>query len=141
VQVIPFTVAFHRIREALGASLAPAISYTGGSNPFSIDATLGEWLVATQEIRISIANGTLIDLDKGSFSLSGLGVRLRAEGRMVPLGMVSTGSLSELQQAVVMDAITGYLNQPHLAYRVDSGGLHIAAGGRTFHFSPLEELC
>lgn len=112
-----------------------------GSSPFSIEATLSEWLVSGDEIRITIASGVLIDLDKGSFSLSGLGVKLRAEGSMVPIGMISTGGLSELQQAVVVDATAGYLNQPGLSYRADSIGLHVTAGGRTLHFSPMEEPC
>lgn len=106
--------------------------------PFSMEATLGEWLVSVDEIRITIADGTLIDRDKGSYSLSGLGARLRADGRMVPIGMVRAGSLNELQQAVVVDAIARYLNQPGLQYCVDSTGLHITAGGGTIHFSPME---
>ncbi len=105
-----------------------------------MDATLSEWLVSADEIRITIATGTLVDLDKGTFSLSGLKVKLRAEGWMVPIGMVAPGGLSELQQAVVVDAISSYLNQPGLSYRVDSIGLHITAGNRTFHFSPMKEL-
>lgn len=141
VQTAPFTVRFDRIREMLSASLAPVVAGPVESSPFSIEATLGDWLVSEDEIRITIAAGTLIDLDKGTFSLSGLGVKLRAEGSMVGIGMVSTGGLSELQQAVVVDAIACYLNQPGLSYRVDSSGLHVTAGGRTFHFSPMEKLC
>jgi hypothetical protein len=139
VQPIPFTVRFERIREVPGASLPPAIDYAVG--PFSIEATLSEWLVSAHEIRIPIAAGALIDLDKGWFSLSGLGVKLRAEGWMVPIGMVAPGDLSELQQAVVVDAIASYLNQPGLSYRVDSSGLYVTAGDRTFRFSPTAELC
>ncbi|MBI2690090.1 MAG: hypothetical protein HYX27_27610 [Acidobacteria bacterium] len=141
VQPAPFTVPFGRIREVLGDSLAPTVVYPVASCPFLMDATLSEWLVSPDEIRIVIATGTLIDLDKGSFSLSGLGVNLRAEGSVVPIGMVSPGDLSELQQAVVLDAITTYLNQPGLSYRADSTGLHVTAGDRTFHFSPKGEQC
>ena len=141
MQTATFTVRFDRIREALSASLAPVVACPLESSPFSTEATFSEWVVSEDEIRITIATGTLVDLDKGTFSLSGLGVKLRAEGSMVGIGMVSTGGLSELQQAVVVDAIASYLNQPGLSYRVDSVGLHVTAGDRTFHFSPMEELC
>jgi hypothetical protein len=42
---------------------------------------------------------------------------------------------------VVVDAIASYLNQPGISYRVESVGLHITAGDRTLHFSPMEEGC
>ncbi len=83
--------------SACGPPLSPSC-YPVESSPFSIDATSSEWLVSADEIRIMIATGALVDRDKRSFPVSGLGVKLRA------------GGLSDLQVTVVMDAITSDLN-------------------------------
>ena len=98
------------------------IRYQDGSSPFSVEATLGEWRIAESDagncIEIMIASGTLRDIDKGTFSLSGIALTFLVDGQMTPVAVVNPGPLSELQREGVLDAVGTYLNAPAIHYRI-----------------------
>jgi hypothetical protein len=99
-----------------------AVCYQGDSSPFRIDATLGRWQIdesgAGNRIEITIASGTLRDIDKGIFLLSGMIVTLPVAGQMTPAAVVNPGPLSELQQEGLLDAVGTYLNAPAIHYAI-----------------------
>jgi hypothetical protein len=113
------------LNRAFGAApfLFPqAIRYQDGSSPFRIDATLGRWQIAEggegNRIEISIATGTLRDIDKGNFPLAGVVLTLLVNGQMIPGVVVNPGPLSELQQEGLLDAVSTYLNAPTIRYAI-----------------------
>jgi hypothetical protein len=101
---------------------APAVRYQDDSSPFRIDATMGDWQIAERgegnRIEITITSGTLRDIDKGNFSLSGVVLTLRVDGQMIPGAVVNPGPLSELQQEGLLDAAGTYLNAPAVRYQI-----------------------
>jgi hypothetical protein len=99
-----------------------AVSYQDDSSPFRIDATLGRWQIAEggegNRIEITIATGTLRDIDKGNFPLAGVVLTLLVDGQMIPVEVVNPGPLSELQQEGLLDAVSTYLNAPAIHYAI-----------------------
>jgi hypothetical protein len=98
------------------------IRHQDASSPFSVEATLAQWRIPEGDagncIEITIASGTLRDIDKGIFSLSGIALTLLVDGRMTPVAVVNPGPLSELQQEGLLDAVGTYLNAPAVHYRI-----------------------
>jgi hypothetical protein len=103
-----------------------AVCYQDDSSPFSIDATLGRWQIAEgregNRIEITIASGTLRDIDKGIFYLSGIVLIVLVDGEMTPVAVVNPGPLSELQQEGLLDAVGTYLNAPAIRYAIATVG-------------------
>jgi hypothetical protein len=99
-----------------------AVSHQDDSSPFRIDATLGRWQIdesgSGNRIEITIASGTLRDIDKGIFLLSGMIVTLLVAAEMTPAAVVNPGPLSELQQEGLLDAVGTYLNPPAIQYAI-----------------------
>jgi hypothetical protein len=98
------------------------IRYHNASSPFSIEATLGQWRIPEGDagncIEITIATGTLRDIDKGNFPLAGVVLTLLVDGQMTPVAVVNPGPLSELQQEGLLDAVSTYLNAPAIRYAI-----------------------
>lgn len=86
------------------------ITHRDESSPFTIDATLGGWRMVEGEpglVQITIASGTLLDADKGEFSLAGVVITIRLHlGGVDPKAVVNPGDLSEFQQAGLLDAVS-----------------------------------
>lgn len=98
------------------------IRYQDGSSPFSVEATLGAWRIPEGDagncIEITVASGTLRDIDRGTFPLSGIALTLLVDGQMIPGAVVNSGPLSELQQEGLLDAVSTYLNAPAIRYAI-----------------------
>jgi hypothetical protein len=113
------------LNAALGGTpfqFPQTLRYQDGSSPFSVEATLGQWCIAEGAagncIEITIASGTLRDIDKGTFSLSGIALTFLVDGQITPVAVVNPGPLSELQQEGLLDAVGTYLNAPAVHYRI-----------------------
>ena len=104
------------------ARFAETIRYQDDSSPFHIDAILGRWQIAEcgegNRIEITIASGTLRDIDKGNFPLAGVVLTLLVDGQMISGAMVNPGPLSELQQEGLLDAVSTYVNAPGIRYAI-----------------------
>jgi hypothetical protein len=89
-----------------------AFDYRDPSAPFRIAATLGEWRTwadppGAVRLAVRIAHGTLFDDDKGPVDLAGLEVGLGPPGAEPTV--CNPGTLTELQQAGIVDAVARHL--------------------------------
>jgi hypothetical protein len=94
------------------------VSYRDPASLFAIEATLTESSTedggtgGTAVMTLTIGLGTLHDADKGPFAIDGLRLTLRVtRGRLEPVAVLNPGSLSEFQQAGLLDAISNFLNR------------------------------
>ena len=105
-----FSIPTAALRQALEPLRIPdAVSHQEPEAPFRVEMKLGDWQIPDHPlspVRITIASGVLHDTDKGAFPLDGLHLSVLLAGSGVePVEILNPGSLSELQQAVLLDAL------------------------------------
>lgn len=106
-----FSISTAALRQALAPIPIPAaVSYQEPETPFRVELILGDWQIPDHPlspvVRITIASGVLHDTDKGAFPLDGLHLSVAFAGSGVePVEVLNPGSLSELQQAVLLAAV------------------------------------
>jgi hypothetical protein len=127
--------SFDCLNQALGPAspaFPSAVAYRDASNPFTIDATLGQWQISGSgsRVHIHIAGGMLQDADKGAFPLSGLVIAMRLALKMEPVEVVNPGVLSELQQVGLLDAVSTYLNDSGVRYTLVTVDVEIHPDGK-----------
>jgi hypothetical protein len=111
------------------AGFPNTVSYQQAGMPFTITAGLGAWQVTADAnegqfltVNITIASGTLDDADKGQFPLAGMILSMRVALQLLAgsslqfniptisaVEIQNPGSLSELQQTGLLDAVSSYL--------------------------------
>ena len=96
---------------SVALSLPISVSHRDHSGLFAIEATVIAWRetsdVPSNVVTLTLGAGTLHDADKGAFPLDGLEVTLRlTDSRPEPLSVSEPGVLSEVQQEVLLDAIS-----------------------------------
>lgn len=105
-----FSISTTALRQALTPVPIPeTVSHQEPETPFRVELILGDWRIPDQPlspVRITIASGILHDTDKGAFSLDGIHLSVLLAGTGVePVEVLNPGPLSELQQAVLLDAV------------------------------------
>lgn len=106
-----FSISTTALRQALTPVPIPeTVSYhETEAPPFRVELILGDWRIPDRPlspVRITIASGVLHDTDKGSFPLDGIHLSVLLAGPGVePVEVLNPGPLSELQQAVLLDAV------------------------------------
>jgi hypothetical protein len=80
------------------------------SGLFAVETTVVAWREHRPEERLvtlTLGTGTLHDADKGAFGLEGLELTFRVvDDRVEPAGIPAPGVLSEVQQEVLLDAVS-----------------------------------